>query len=281
METSLDTEWAHATAPMADILLVETQSASISSLIAGVDAAVDRGAHAVSMSWGGPEFATETNYDRHFRKVGVSFLASSGDEGAGQSYPAASPNVLSVGGTTLVLDANGALLKSEKGWPGSGGGVSAYEKQPAYQATLAIQGNGKRTGPDISFDADPSTGVAVYASADENGAKGGWFTIGGTSAAAPQWAGIIALIDEKRPSNPLSTNTLAQSFVYSAAALAGNFRDIKSGKNGTCGANCRAAAGYDLVTGLGSPLLPSLAPYLWGKYNFILILLNLKPFLDT
>ena len=86
LETALDTQWAHATAPAADILLVETQSASLTSLMGGVEAAVANKARVVSMSWGGDEFAAEANYDSHFHKPGISFLASSGDNGNGVSY---------------------------------------------------------------------------------------------------------------------------------------------------------------------------------------------------
>jgi len=223
----------------------------------GVDAAVTNKARVVSMSWGGDEFAAEANYDSHFHKPGVSFLASSGDNGNGVSYPASSPYVLSVGGTTLALDAAGALTKTEKGWQGSGGGISAYEKQPSYQSALSLATGGMRATPDISADGDPQTGVAVY----HAGSGGGWYTVGGTSASAPQWAGVVAVADSLRPI-PLATSAKDRSFVYGAAVTSGNFRDIKSGKNGTCGAHCRAAAGFDLVTGLGSPLLSSLIPVL-------------------
>lgn len=261
LETSLDTEWAHVTAPDSDILLIETKNSSLTSLMHGVDRAARSGAHIVSMSWGGPEFQNELRYDKHFKKSGVTFLASSGDLGTGESYPASSPYVLSVGGTTLPLDALGRLSGKETAWQGSGGGVSAYETQPEYQASFDIQANGKRSGPDIAYNANPTTGVSVYDSLSYGSGTGGWYALGGTSAAAPQWAGIIATIDEKRP-KPLSTNTLSQSFAYDSATVQGLFRDIRSGKNGNCGAHCKASTGYDFVTGLGSPIVDRLVPWL-------------------
>lgn len=260
LETSLDVEWAHAAAPMADIVLVETKNAALTNLLAGVDKAVKAKAHVVSMSWGGPEFSAEARYDTHFRKDGVTFLASSGDDGAGQSFPASSPAVLSVGGTSLLLDDAGSPAR-ETAWKGSGGGISAYEAEPAYQSKFGIDTAGKRSGPDISYAADPAHGVSVYDSTPQNG-QSGWYSIGGTSAAAPQWAGIIALANQTR-ATPLSTKLAVSSFVYDAAAIAHTyFRDIKSGKNGPCGSDCKAAAGYDYVTGLGSPIVNTLVPYL-------------------
>ena len=135
----------------------------------------------------------------------MTYVAASGDSGAwnGPSYPSVSPNVLAVGGTTLTL--SGSSYSSESGWSGSTGGFSGldsnwqfYEVQPSYQnAALAAAGlsYGVRTTPDVSFNADPSSGVAVYDSVGYGG-QTGWFQLGGTSAAAPAWAGLIAIADQ-------------------------------------------------------------------------------------
>ena len=112
-------------APGAKILLVEASSASDTDLLAGRSYAAAH-ANVVSMSWGGGEFSGETSYDSDFSKAGVAFVASSGDSGAPIAWPAASPNVLAVGGTTLTLGASN-VWSSEAGWSGSGGGPSAYE----------------------------------------------------------------------------------------------------------------------------------------------------------
>src|SRR5581483_586607 len=123
-ETSLDVEWAHAIAPDATIAVVASKSASTSDLLVAVDFAVHLGAKQVSMSWGGSEFSTESSTDFHFNVPGVAFFASAGDSGAGVEYPAASPFVVGVGGTTLHLDSSNNI-SSETVWSGSGGGASA------------------------------------------------------------------------------------------------------------------------------------------------------------
>jgi subtilase family serine protease len=260
-ESALDVEWAHAIAPKANILLVEASTASYSNLMAAVDYAA-KNAQVVSMSFGGGEFSYETTLDAHFNKTGVAFVASSGDSGFGVSYPAASPYVLSVGGTSLRLDSTGKRI-SETGWSGSGGGISTIESEPTFQKNFGITATGgKRGNPDVSYDGDPSTGFAVYSSPN-----GGWRMVGGTSAGAPQWAGLIALVDQQRKAHGgtmLSTNNLANSPFYTAAlkaVYASNFFDVTIGSNGK-GSLDQAHSGYDFVTGLGSPNAANLVPYL-------------------
>lgn len=257
LEISLDTQWAHAIAPGADLLLVEASSNSFTNLMGAVDVAVQNNAGVVSMSWGGSEFSTEASYDAHFKVNNVTFTASSGDNGTGVEYPAASPYVVAVGGTTLSLDQSGNV-SSETAWSGSGGGISADEDEPGYQSSY-VTANGRGV-PDVSYDANPSTGVAVYDSTRYSG-QSGWFQVGGTSAGAPQWAALIALANQTR-SSALSSNSLSSSPEYSAPAS--NYRDITSGTNGTCGSTCSATTGYDFVTGLGSPRANTLVPYLAG-----------------
>ena len=136
LETSLDVQWAHAIAPNATILLVEARSNSLSDLLAAVNYATSQpNVVAVSMSWGGSEFSTETLYDSYFSSSGITFFASSGDSGAGVIWPSSSPNVVAVGGTTLKF-VSGSVV--ETGWSGSGGGVSRYEPKPAYQTNFGV-----------------------------------------------------------------------------------------------------------------------------------------------
>ncbi len=168
LEISLDVEWAHAIAPGAKILLVEAVTNSFANLFGAVDYA---SAHAnqVSMSWGGSEFSSEASNDFHFQVSGVTFFASSGDSGHGLIYPSASPLVVSVGGTTLNIDRFGNLV-SETAWSGSGGGISKYESEPAYQSNYPIPNTGGLRGnPDVSYDADPNSGVAVFDSLGDQG----------------------------------------------------------------------------------------------------------------
>ncbi len=149
VEESLDVEWAHAMAPAANIVLVEANSADMNDLLTAVQTAAGLpGVVVVSMSWGGGESPDEaTAYDSYFTTPaghpGVSFIVSSGDNGAPPSYPAASPNVLAVGGTTLTVDSQNNYV-SESGWSGSGGGLSAYEAQPSYQQGIVTQSSTQR-----------------------------------------------------------------------------------------------------------------------------------------
>ena len=284
-ETALDTEWAHAIAPEAKILVVESKSSKASDLLKAVDYARGRsGVVSVSMSWGGDEFPTETKLDSYFATTStnklISFFASSGDDGTGASWPAVSPKVIAVGGTSLTMKKNVAssswTFAGEKAWTGSGGGLSLYETQPAYQKTYSIpQSNGRRSIPDVSYAADPVKGFSVYhlKNPDENSnrmsiytvtaggattassskntaANKGWYVIGGTSAGAPQWAAIAALgIAGKHPISHISLYDDKSATTYSKY-----FRDIVSGKNGTCTYYCVARKHYDFVTGLGSPI---------------------------
>jgi subtilase family serine protease len=234
LEISLDVQWAHAIAPGAKILLVEASSNSFANLLAAEDYAKTH-AQYVSNSWGGAESSGEASNDSHFSQSGVSFFVSSGDSGLPAQYPSASPNVISVGGTTLTL--SGSTLVSETGWSGSGGGCSAYENATSAQlslSTFAQAGCGTKRGtPDVSLDADPASGVSVYDSTRYQG-QAGWFKVGGTSASSPMWAGRSAVAGA----------VVNSAYVYGSSIT---YRDIISGNNGAS-----ARSGYDLVTGRGS-----------------------------
>ncbi|HEX4149532.1 MAG TPA: fibronectin type III domain-containing protein, partial [Pirellulales bacterium] len=255
-EIALDVEWAHAIAPAANILLVEANSSSFSDLMTAVNTARNTaGVVAVSMSWGGGEFSGETSYDSDFTTPsghsGVSFFVSSGDDGAPVSYPAASPNVVSVGGTTL--DLSGSNYGSESAWSGSGGGVSSQESQPAYQKGVVTQSTTARTDPDVAYDADPNTGFPVYDSYN-NGTAKPWGQWGGTSDAAPQWAAITAIADSNRLAAGLGTLDGASQTLPALYQLpTSDFHDITSGTT-TGSPKYSATAGYDLATGRGTPI---------------------------
>lgn len=255
-ETSLDTEWAHALAPNATIDLVVAKSPASQDLLGAVDYASNLGVQVVSMSWGTSEFLSETSLDSHFLHAGTAYVAASGDNGAGTSWPAVSPNVLAVGGTNLPLDSQGKLTGSETAWSGSGGGLSSYEKLPAYQKAIGFSNYGRRAVPDVSFEADPNTGVLVNYNSS-------WYIFGGTSFSSPAWAALIALIDEGRKA-PLTNLQLPLYNLASTASYGTYFRDITAGSNGYSSIYY-AKKGYDLVTGLGSPLENNLFTYL-SKY---------------
>ena len=260
LEESLDIEWAHAEAPGAKIVLVEAKTSSNANLYAAVDYAnTTLKATEVSMSWGGSETSSETGSDSNFTHAGTLYTASAGDSGHGVIYPSASPDVIAVGGTTLngCSGTSCSGFTSETSWSDGGGGVSADESIPAFQssytgpvfgaATINALTGGKRGVPDISFVGNPSTGVSVYDSTAFEG-QSGWWTIGGTSVGAPNWAGILAA-GAAAGKTALQSNSAIYSGGYKT-----NLRDITSGTNGTCGTDCTAGTGYDLVTGLGSPI---------------------------
>ena len=260
MESALDIQWAHAIAPAAKILLVIAKGNSPANMYAAVDYAVNAGADVVSMSWGGSESTNELGYDAHFNKPGVTIVAASGDAGelsSGVWYPAASPYVLSVGGTTLT-NLNGAW--AETAWSGSGGGISLYETMPAFQdGWPQFPTSGMRSVPDVSYAGGPGSAVSVYCTA-----LGGWIKVYGTSVGAPQWAALVALANSTRVSGSL---TSASTALYSLAAAsttppaitASYFFDITSGSDGS-DPDDFSTPGYDFVTGLGSPVATSLVP---------------------
>jgi hypothetical protein len=292
-EEALDVEWVHAIAPNAHIILVETLS-SIPALMAGVaGAARQAGVSVVSMSFGfneaanaDPRFgqvtaADEALYAPNLIASGVTFLGASGDWGtADASYPAFSPTVVGVGGTNLNLNTDSSYNNNgESGWGwgaqsttsgGSGGGLSNYQPEPSYQVGV-VQNNPQqmRAIPDVSFVGDPVTGAAIVNSFNLS-AGTPWFVTGGTSWSTPCWAALIALVNQGRaaagrlPLNSASNPTQTLNALYHLSSS--DFHDITSGNNGF-----PAGPGYDLVTGLGTPvanlLVPDLVAYTEGTWT--------------
>ena len=250
LEISLDIQWAHAIAPGATILMIQAYSASFTDMMAAVDYAINNNATIVSMSWGSNEFRLQTIYDSRFKKLNnkgdnIVHLASSGDVGGIVSWPSSSNNIIAVGGTTLNVDINGNRT-SETGWNGSGGGISLVESMQSFQRNYGITGN-KRQVPDVSFVADPNTGVPVY----DNGT---WYQVGGTSLSAPCYAGIIAIANQIRSNSRktlLTTNSVL-TYMYGTKKSGKYTSDFFDVISGTAGRHT-AKINYDNVTGLGSP----------------------------
>ena len=261
VEEALDVEWAHSIAPQANIILFEANSNSYGDLLTAVGTAADyAGVSVVSMSWGGGEFSGETSTDPYFvtpsGHQGVTFLAATGDDGTPAGYPAFSPNVVAVGGTSLDINSSGNYL-GESAWSDGGGGISVEEAQPSYQVGK-VNGTSSthRTVPDVSMDADPNTGVYVLDSFD-----GGYLQVGGTSLATPMWGGLIAIANQGRSlMGDSSLNGLTQTLPTLYDLPSTDFHDITTGSNGTYS----ATPGYDLVTGLGTPVANLLVPALAG-----------------
>jgi len=237
-EIALDLDMVSAVCPQCKILLVETSSNSTFSLLTGVAEAGALGATQISNSWGGPEFSNETYFDSLLDPLSVPITVSSGDDGYGVEYPAASARVTAVGGTSLEPAANDRGW-SESAWDGAGSGCSQVIAKPAWQHD---SGCAKRTVADVSAVADPDTGVAVY---NTYGGGGPWWQVGGTSAAAPIVAASYALIGSAA-SGP--------SYPYEHPS---SFNDVQSGSNGSCAFQylCNSFVGFDGPTGIGTPNL--------------------------
>jgi subtilase family serine protease len=271
-ETAIDVEWAHAIAPGANIVLVEANSDSVSDLMAAVDTARRAtGVSVVSMSWGMDEFADESKYDKIFSSpkghIGVTFVAASGDDGAGRAtFPAISSNVVSVGGTTLSLNSSGNY-GSESAWRDSSGGTSRFETAPAYQSV--VQTGTRRVAPDVSYNANPNTGFAIYDSLAYQ-RDVGWQVFGGTSAGTPQWGALVAIANQgrilqggKTLGGATGTLPTLYSLYSSPTTYSASFHDITTGGGGFGGGGfgfrrgrsnqTSAKVGYDTLTGLGSP----------------------------
>ena len=243
-EISLDLDMVSAICPNCHILLVEAKTNANANLYAAEDTAARLGATEISNSYGGSESSSDPSSNVHFNHPGIAITVSAGDSGYGVEYPAASPYVTAVGGTSLTRTANGW---SESAWSGTGSGCSAYEPKQSWQTD---GGCARRTVVDVSAVADPNTGVAVY---DSNcnvfqqllgNCFTGWGEVGGTSASSPIIAGVYALAGN------------AASLQYGSApyAATGQLHDVTSGSNGSCGTYlCTAGAGYDGPTGLGTP----------------------------
>ncbi|MCW2778548.1 MAG: hypothetical protein JWN17_2273 [Frankiales bacterium] len=245
-EEMLDLEMVSATCPACPILYVGASSTSFADLAAAVDTAVAKGAKVVSNSYGGTESSSVATYAKSYDHPGVAITVSSGDSGYGVQSPASYGTVTAVGGTNLVLNADGTR-QAETAWSGAGSGCSGYVTKPSWQKDA---GCAKRTVADVSAVADPATGVAVY---DSYGSTGGanWFVFGGTSVAAPIIGGVYAL----------SGNTAGVPASLAYTSPTGTLFDVTSGSNGRCvrgkttsGAYlCTAGTGYDGPTGVGAP----------------------------
>ena len=273
-EIAIDVQWAHATAPLARIVLLEAQGAGVAQLADAVKLAAWMGPGVVSMSFGASEGPWMSSYESLFTSARNAFVASAGDSGAGVCWPSVLPSVLAVGGTTLAY--TGGASRSETVWSRTGGGLSAFEAEPKYQKAVLVPGdpNGARSAramrgvADVAFNADPSSGQYIVVTTP-GAATAGWYSAGGTSLGAPQWAGMLAIASALRNLAGKTPLSVAQAPLYEDIAAVkglyeGAFLDVTVGSDGSC-AICRAGPGYDLPTGLGTPnttdLLGLLAAY--------------------
>jgi kumamolisin len=250
LEESLAIEYVHGMAPGAKLYLVEAQSNSLLDLFCAVSVAgnlvASAGGGEVAMTFGSAEFPAETLFDPILTTPGVVYFASAGDS-PGASYPAASPNVVAVGGTTLSRNPVSGSFLNENVWQSGGSGPSAFEALPGYQTSVPILK--VRGTPDVAADANPNSGVFVLD--DFNGTETPcpsgpcWYIIGGTSLASPLWAGIV------NASNTFAGSTNAEQIqLYESNST--YFNDITLG---SCGMYMGyfATPGWDYCSGNGSP----------------------------
>ncbi len=236
-EAALDLDMASAMCPSCKLILVEGNSNSFADLAAAVNTASTlSGVHVISNSYGGGEAGTapfESSYDH----PGIAVTVSSGDSGFGVQFPASSPHVTAVGGTSLQTASNSRGW-SETAWSGAGSGCSTVYAKPSWQTD---SGCVRRTVADVSAVADPNTGVAVYGPI--SGTISTWLVFGGTSVAAPVIGGVYAV------------NGGSVTYGSDPYANTGALFDVTSGSNGSCGGSylCTAKPGYDGPTGLGTP----------------------------
>jgi len=251
LEESLDIEYAHAMAPGAKLFLVEAASNSGDDLVTAISlastlvAAHHRGGE-VSMSFAFAEFSQETQLDGLFTTPGVVYIAGTGDY-PGTSWPAVSPNVVAAGGTTISRNSSTGQFILESTWQDAGGGPSLYEVRPHFQDGIAGIVGPARGTPDLSFDANPNTGVWVVDTNQFEGQPGGFFIVGGTSLSTPALAGIINNAGKFHSSSQAENTEIYRHLFFDRD----DFRDILYGN---CGVNIGnfATPGWDFCTGVGS-----------------------------
>jgi len=255
-EIAIDVEWAHATAPLARIVLIEAPDATTTSLAAAVGLANAMGPGVVSMSFGASEGSWTPSYDHTFSSSQMTYVAATGDAGAGVEWPSVSSYVVGVGGTSLTYSGSGT--RTETAWSSTGGGISAYVPIPSYQTSgvPGLSGAAFRHVADVAFNADPNTGqyVAVMA---QGGGSANWLSAGGTSLATPQWAGVFTIVNAVRALSSAAPIGAPHPVLYAKvgttpASYAADFADVTQGSDGGC-ATCKANTGYDTLTGLGTP----------------------------
>jgi kumamolisin len=270
-EVMLDIEVSAAVAPGAKVAVYfapNTDQGFIDAITTAVHDTTNK-PNVISISWGGPESSwtqqSLTALDAACQSaaaLGITITVAAGDNGSSDGgtgnnvdFPASSPHVLACGGTTLK--ANGADLVSETVWNetasnegATGGGVSAVFALPTWQANSKVPASSTSTGgrgvPDVAGDADPTTGYTIRV-------DGQTIVIGGTSAVAPLWAGLIAVANQQLG----ITVGFIQPAIYAAKAVSA-FHDVTQGNNGAFS----AGPGWDACTGLGSPVATKLIPLL-------------------
>jgi hypothetical protein len=244
---ALELEVTSALCPECKLVLVEANSNALADLGTAEDTAVARGARFVLDGWAEQEFTGQDAYDRYFNHPGVAVVAAAGNNGYERTYPADLPDVTSVGGTTLIRTSLNTRGWAETAWSDTSSGCSTLEIKPSWQRsdTNPVTGCPNRTQNDVSADADPKSGAAVYDSYQESSK---WVAEGGTALAAAIVTAAYAL------AGPPAARSYPASYPYQHAR---DLNDVTSGSNGGCVFQpaylCTAGKGFDGPTGLGTP----------------------------
>ncbi len=259
-QTAIQAEWAHAIAPLARLIVVETPGPT-STLGPAVSLVDSMGAGVVSMAWGWTETAGQS--DSMFTTADMSYVSGTGTGGAGQvQWPAVAPQVLAVGGTSLISYASAP--RDEVAWTSTGSGSSLYTALPSYQSGVSGLG-AYRSVADVAMDADGNTGQIYFAISPSTPGTSTGYVASGTGIGSAEWAGLIAVADALRAFNgegPLgSVPPWLYPLLSNPTQYALAFHDIIAGNDGSC-TGCSAATGYDQPTGLGTPKMAGLLAYL-------------------
>ncbi|MBP0453709.1 hypothetical protein J5Y04_29820 [Kitasatospora sp. RG8] len=272
-EVELDSEIVRGVAPKATQLVYEAPNSDQGEIDMAAQIVADNRVSVISISWGSCEPDTTassmTAVDNSFKQAaaqGISIFSASGDDGSRDctrstsgstvkavDFPASSPHQTGVGGTNLKVSGN--AYSSESAWSTAGGGVSTVFAKPSWQTGTGVSGT-MRTVPDVSSNADPASGFAIYTT-------GGWQVYGGTSAAAPLWSGYAAQFNQKAKAAGQPALGEASPKLYAVAnssSYGTTFHDVTTGKN----QDFSTKAGYDQVTGWGSPIADALNTALLG-----------------
>lgn len=259
-ESSLDVQWVNALCPNQELHAVFSYDGSFERMYEAVKYASEEiRADIVLMCFGTREFLSQGEISSYFRNSGSVFVAASGDTGGNVFFPSSSSGVISVGGSTCEISADGKIITRHRAWKNGGGGKSIYEKIPYFQqAFLPIESmsEGFRALPDVCFYAGTEPGAFVYISrpSRNRSVNGGWTTAGGTSLAASCICALCAHILLSEPAG-IEKNRLLPYFYACAGASSYSepqycFDDVKTGSNG----KYFAKDGWDFCTGLGIPV---------------------------
>jgi len=263
LEGSADVAMVVTANPWTTLYVIEAKSDSRNDLLTAIETAVNLGAEVITMSFGVDEFSEEGAYAHLFLNASVTWVAASGDSST-PSFPATLPDVIAVGGTTL----SSVAPFTETTWTNAGAGISLYQVKPSFQKiapVLELNATTFRSLPDVAFNADPFFGMQVYSSI-----YGGWVVVGGTSIAAPFFAGVVSMANasRKRLQKPLFTSVAnsplsLQKSLYALLPTSGGptiLHDVVQGSSGD--ERYLAGPGYDIATGLGSLNVSELIDYL-------------------